>query len=140
MRARLPTSNSCRVTVSGGAEPRPCCAVSRKIPRGVGDAAPYKRQKQGICRIGRCPVYLLLSYIPLAGQDMKASLVFLNDAYQNSIELIKAVDEKPSNELEEFLELFMTTRDLFIRQLVDRYPSNYHDVEVQIQKLKAYSD
>ncbi len=34
----------------------------------------------------------------------------------------------------------MTTRDLFIRQLVDRYPSNYHDVEVQIQKLKAYSD
>ncbi len=25
--------------------------------------------------------------------DMKASLVFLNDAYQNSIELIKAVDE-----------------------------------------------
>lgn len=72
--------------------------------------------------------------------DMKASLVFLNDAYQNSIELIKTVDEKPSNELEEFLELFMTTRDLFIRQLVDRYPSNYHDVEVQIQKLKAYSD
>ena len=41
----------------------------------LGDAAPYKRQKQGICRIGRCPVYLLLSYIPLAGQDMKASLV-----------------------------------------------------------------
>ncbi len=37
------------------------------------------------------------------------------------------------------LNLFMSTRDLFIRQLVDRYPSNYHDVEVQIQKLKAYS-
>ena len=48
--------------------------------------------------------------------DMKASLVFLNDAYQNSIELVKAVDEQPSNELEEFLDLFMTTRDLFIRQ------------------------
>ena len=71
--------------------------------------------------------------------DMKASLVFLNDAYQNSIELIKAVDENPTNECEEFLNLFMSTRDLFIRQLVDRYPSNYHDVEVQIQKLKAYS-
>ncbi len=50
---------------------------------------------------------------------MKASLVFLNDAYQNSIELVKAVDEQPSNELEEFLDLFMTTRDLFIRQLVE---------------------
>ena len=71
--------------------------------------------------------------------DMKASLVFLNDAYQNSIELIKAVDENPTNECEEFLNLFMSTRDLFIRQLVDRYPSNYHDVEVQIQKFKAYS-
>lgn len=34
--------------------------------------------------------------------DMKASLVFLNDAYQNSIELIKAVDENPTNECEEF--------------------------------------
>ncbi|HCK3002596.1 TPA: hypothetical protein N0A89_000195, partial [Enterococcus faecium] len=33
--------------------------------------------------------------------DMKASLVFLNDAYQNSIELIKAVDENPTNECEE---------------------------------------
>ncbi|EMF0326681.1 hypothetical protein J7G09_002558, partial [Enterococcus faecium] len=54
-------------------------------------------------------------------------------------ELIKAVDENPTNECEEFLNLFMSTRDLFIRQLVDRYPSNYHDVEVQIQKLKAYS-
>ena len=56
--------------------------------------------------------------------DMKASLV---------------LDENPTNECEEFLNLFMSTRDLFIRQLVDRYPSNYHDVEVQIQKLKAYS-
>lgn len=35
--------------------------------------------------------------------DMKASLVFLNDAYQNSIELIKAVDENPTNECEEFV-------------------------------------
>ena len=46
------------------------------------------------------------------------------------------MDENPTNECEEFLNLFMSTRDLFIRQLVDRYPSNYHDVEVQIQKLK----
>ncbi|MGC3549467.1 hypothetical protein, partial [Enterococcus faecium] len=59
--------------------------------------------------------------------------------YQNSFELNKAVDENPTNECEEFLNLFKSTRDLFIRQLVDRYPSKYHDVEVQIQKLKAYS-
>ena len=71
--------------------------------------------------------------------DMKASLVFLNDAYQNSIELIKSVEETPDEECQEFLQLFMETRDLFIQQLVDRYPSNYHDVEVQIEKLKAYS-
>ena len=37
--------------------------------------------------------------------DMKASLVFLNDAYQNSIELIKAVDEIQQTNDEEFLNL-----------------------------------
>ncbi|MTT31427.1 hypothetical protein GMB86_05255 [Terrilactibacillus sp. BCM23-1] len=71
--------------------------------------------------------------------NMKASLVFLNDAHQDSIELVKQMGSEANQDCKEFLDLFMSTRDLFIQQLVDRYPSNYHDVEVQIEKLKTYS-
>lgn len=31
----------------------------------------------------------------------------------------------------------MTTRDLFVEQLVDRYPSNYNEIAARIEKIKA---
>lgn len=69
--------------------------------------------------------------------DREAALVFLNDAYQEYL-LLRTQQDTPFNEEQkEILLHFMETRDLFIRQLVDRYPSNYADVEQKIRQLKA---
>lgn len=54
--------------------------------------------------------------------NMKASFVFLNDANQDSIELVRIMGSKPNQDCKEFLHLFMSTHDLFIEQLLDRYP------------------
>lgn len=67
--------------------------------------------------------------------DREAALVFLNDAYQEYL-LLRTQPLTEEKEQREILARFMETRDLFIRQLVDRYPSNYADVEQKIQQLK----
>ncbi|WP_167629669.1 hypothetical protein [Listeria valentina] len=69
--------------------------------------------------------------------DSKAALIFLNDAYQSAMELMRELTIRESPESREFLRLFMTTRDLFVEQLVDRYPSNYNEIAARIEKIKA---
>ncbi|MBS7578335.1 MULTISPECIES: hypothetical protein [unclassified Enterococcus] len=72
--------------------------------------------------------------------DRDESLIFLNDAYQNLL-ILEMKFETDENELvSHFLEYFMEVRDLFISELVDRYPSNYHDIESKIEELHQMND
>lgn len=68
--------------------------------------------------------------------EKEAVLIFLNDAYQNALQLRKDYLGEPNPTVEEFLNVFDRTRDLFISQVVDRYPSNYNLVEKNISELK----
>ncbi|MFT8322862.1 MAG: hypothetical protein ABF649_18495 [Bacillus sp. (in: firmicutes)] len=54
--------------------------------------------------------------------NRKASFVFLNDAHQDSTELVRIMGSKPNQDCKEFLHLFTSTHDLFIEQLLDSYP------------------
>lgn len=69
--------------------------------------------------------------------DPQAALIFLNDAYQEYL-LMRKNEETTSEEIH-FAHDFMQIRDLFICQLVDRYPSNYAEVEQKINELKRIS-
>ncbi|MGX7205439.1 hypothetical protein [Enterococcus pingfangensis] len=72
--------------------------------------------------------------------EKEAVLVFLNDAYQNALMLRKDVTLEQDETLEDFLREFDHTRDLFISQAVDRYPSNYNKVAEKISDLKKLSE
>jgi hypothetical protein len=72
--------------------------------------------------------------------DRDESLIFLNDAYQNLLILEMKFDTDDNELLSHFLEYFMEVRDLFISELVDRYPSNYHDIECKIEELHRIND
>ncbi len=72
--------------------------------------------------------------------DMKASLVFLNDAYQNALMLRRDYSFENDESLAAFLSAFDYTRDLFISQAVDRYPSNYNKVAEKISTLKKLNE
>lgn len=67
--------------------------------------------------------------------DRDAALIFLNDAYQEYL-LLRTSQETLDVREEKIVEEFMEIRDSFIYQLVDRYPSNYSDVEKKINQLK----
>ena len=71
---------------------------------------------------------------------MKASLVFLNDAYQNALMLRRDYSFENDESLAAFLSAFDYTRDLFISQAVDRYPSNYNKVAENISTLKKLNE
>jgi len=68
--------------------------------------------------------------------EKEAVLVFLNDAYQNALMLRKESLGETNTAMEGFLAAFNHTRDLFISQVVDRYPSSYTEVAQQIAELK----
>ncbi|NBK08739.1 hypothetical protein D1835_06940 [Enterococcus asini] len=72
--------------------------------------------------------------------EKEAVLVFLNDAYQNALMLRKDITQEQDETLEDFLREFDHTRDLFISQAVDRYPSNYNKVAEKISDLKKLSE
>lgn len=72
--------------------------------------------------------------------EKEAVLVFLNDAYQNSLMLRKDYAQESNTTLEKFLEEFDHTRDLFVAQAVDRYPSNYNKVAKKISELKQLNE
>lgn len=71
--------------------------------------------------------------------EKEAVLVFLNDAYQNALMLRKDCTQNDET-LEDFLAEFDHTRDLFISQAVDRYPSNYNKVAEKISDLKKLNE
>ena len=68
--------------------------------------------------------------------DQEATLIFLNDAYQDSLSLRTNYYDVHNQLLMDFMKQFMAVRDLFVCQVVDRYPSNYNEVELQINHLK----
>lgn len=68
--------------------------------------------------------------------EKEAVLIFLNDAYQNALQLRKDYLGESNPSVAEFLAAFDQTRDLFISQAVDRYASNYNEVEKKIAELK----
>ncbi|MDU5334728.1 hypothetical protein [Enterococcus sp.] len=71
--------------------------------------------------------------------EKEAVLVFLNDAYQNALMLRRDYTQDDET-LEGFLAEFDHTRDLFISQAVDRYPSNYNKVAEKISDLKKLNE
>ncbi|MBX8938765.1 hypothetical protein HCH29_17760 [Enterococcus gilvus] len=72
--------------------------------------------------------------------EKEAVLVFLNDAYQNALMLRKDYTQENDEALTDFLAAFDHTRDLFISQAVDRYPSNYNKVAEKISDLKKLNE
>ncbi|HCM84614.1 MAG TPA: hypothetical protein DIT08_00755 [Enterococcus sp.] len=72
--------------------------------------------------------------------EKEAVLVFLNDAYQNALMLRKDYTLESDDTLEDFLAEFDHTRDLFISQAVDRYPSNYNKIAEKISDLKKLNE
>lgn len=71
--------------------------------------------------------------------DREMALIFLNDAYQDFLILRTHFYNADNQVLLTFLKQFTATRDLFVSQVVDRYPSNYNEVEIEINKLKELS-
>ncbi|MEG1504205.1 hypothetical protein ACQKTA_06775 [Enterococcus sp. 22-H-5-01] len=71
--------------------------------------------------------------------EKEAVLVFLNDAYQNALMLRKDYAQTDKT-LDDFLAEFDYTRDLFVSQAVDRYPSNYNKVAEKISNLKKLNE
>ncbi|MFV0557508.1 MAG: hypothetical protein ACK5MW_02570 [Enterococcus sp.] len=67
--------------------------------------------------------------------DRDAALIFLNDAYQEYV-FVRTTQADFLDEAEIFQE-FMEIRDLFICQLMDRYPSNYAEIKQKIDALKG---
>lgn len=65
------------------------------------------------------------------------ALIFLNDAYQDALFWKLEVSKEESQEFTAFMQEFMTVRDLFISLLVDRYPSNYREVEAKLEHLRS---
>ena len=72
--------------------------------------------------------------------DKDESLIFLNDAYQNLLILELKAQLDDNEQLNQFIAYFMEVRDLFIGELVDRYPSNYHNIEAKIAVLHQMND
>ncbi|MDT2829074.1 MAG: hypothetical protein ACTJHK_09615 [Enterococcus viikkiensis] len=72
--------------------------------------------------------------------DKEAVLIFLNDAYQNALMLRSEELREQNDRYDAFLEEFDHTRDLFVSQAVDRYPSNYNKVAEKISDLKKLSE
>ncbi|MBU5361009.1 MAG: hypothetical protein ACLTXM_03365 [Enterococcus sp.] len=72
--------------------------------------------------------------------EKEAVLVFLNDAYQNALMLRRDYSFENDESLDAFLSAFDYTRDLFISQAVDRYPSNYNKVAEKISTLKKLNE
>ncbi|MBU5366622.1 hypothetical protein ACFFH2_15470 [Enterococcus devriesei] len=72
--------------------------------------------------------------------DKEAVLIFLNDAYQNALMLRSEELRDQNDRYDSFLEEFDHTRDLFVSQAVDRYPSNYNKVAEKISELKKLSE
>ncbi|GAA2917158.1 hypothetical protein P7H00_09020 [Enterococcus pseudoavium] len=72
--------------------------------------------------------------------EKEAVLVFLNDAYQNALMLRRDFTLETDEGLADFLTEFDHTRDLFISQAIDRYPSNYNKVAEKISALKKLNE
>lgn len=72
--------------------------------------------------------------------DKEAVLIFLNDAYQNALMLRSEELGEQNDQYDSFLKEFDHTRDLFVSQAVDRYPSNYNKVAEKISDLKKLSE
>ena len=65
------------------------------------------------------------------------ALIFLNDAYQDVLFWKMQVNGSEKTDFTAFMAEFMEVRDLFIGLLVDRYPSNYREVEAKLEHLKT---
>lgn len=72
--------------------------------------------------------------------DKEEALIFLNDAYQNLLMLELKMQSEDNQELNHFIEYFVEVRDLFITELVDRYPSNYTDIKAKIDTLHKLNE
>ncbi|BCA84547.1 hypothetical protein EsVE80_00700 [Enterococcus saigonensis] len=68
------------------------------------------------------------------------ALIFLNDAYQDALFWKMQVSNSDRQDFTAFMQEFMEIRDLFIGLLVDRYPSNYHEVKVKLEHLRTGND
>ena len=93
--------------------------------------------------------------------DKDESLIFLNDAYQNLLILELKAQLDDNEQLNEFIKnsinakiisdlinispnivkiIITQNNNLFIGELVDRYPSNYHNIEAKIAVLHQMND
>lgn len=72
--------------------------------------------------------------------DKEEALIFLNDAYQNLLMLELKLQAQDNQELNSFIDYFIEVRDLFITELVDRYPSNYTDIKGKIDTLHILNE
>lgn len=69
--------------------------------------------------------------------EKEAALIYLNDAYQSALFLRMRFNIEDDAALAAFMKQFMAVRDLFISLVVDRYPSNYNEVEQKITTLRT---
>ncbi|MDN6029493.1 MAG: hypothetical protein L0I48_04160 [Lactococcus plantarum] len=72
--------------------------------------------------------------------DKEEALIFLNDAYQNLLMLELKMQNEDNEKLNSFIDYFVSVRDSFITELVDRYPSNYTDIKTKIDTLRKLNE
>ena len=95
-----------------------------------------KRKKEIFMKEWKEMIFERLDAAYNARFEKDQALIFLNDAYQDALFWKMEVSKEESQEFTAFMQEFMAVRDLFISLLVDRYPSNYREVEAKLENLR----